>query len=96
MFGWLKKDPQPSEPSPPPSEIELSRENIHLWPAYQKLLDDGKVVFDRKGKLRYKHGAPVGRMILVRINKDGTPIYKESATEWFDPGSQRAREFVWP
>jgi hypothetical protein len=35
-------------------------------------------------------------MILARINKDGTPIYKESAKEWFDPDSQRAREFVWP
>jgi hypothetical protein len=46
--------------------------------------------------LTYKHGAPVGRMILVRIGKDGTPIYKESAAEWFDPESQKAREFVWP
>ena len=90
MFGWFKKDPQP------PSEVELCRENLHHWPAYQKLLDDGKVVFDRKGKLRYKHGAPVGRMILVRTNKDGTPIYQESAAEWFDPDSQMARAFVWP
>jgi hypothetical protein len=74
----------------------LSRENIHLWPAYQRLLDEGKVVFDRKGRLRYKHGAPVGRMILVKIQKDGTPVYKESAEEWFDPDSQAARDFVWP
>jgi hypothetical protein len=96
MFGWFRKAPQPSEPSQPPSEIELSRDNIHLWPTYQRLLDEGKVVFDREGKLRYQHGAPVGRMILVRLNKDGTPIYKESAREWFDPDSQRAREFVWP
>jgi hypothetical protein len=96
MFGWFKKDPRPTDPSQPPSEVELNRENIHLWPAYQKLLDDGKVVFDRKGKLRYRHGAPVGAMVLVKTRKDGTPIYKESAMEWFDPESQRARDFVWP
>jgi hypothetical protein len=96
MFGWFRSDARPTEPSQPPREIELSRESIHLWPAYQRLLDEGKVVFDRQGKLRYKHGAPVGRLILVRINKDGTPIYKESASEWFDPDSQRASEFVWP
>jgi hypothetical protein len=95
MFGWFRKDPKREERQLP-SEIELNRENIHLWPAYQKLLDEGVVVFDRIGTLRYKHGAPVGRMILVRINKDGTPVYKESAKEWFDPDSQRAREFVWP
>jgi hypothetical protein len=35
-------------------------------------------------------------MILVRIAKDGTPVYKESAEEWFDPESPRAHEFVWP
>jgi hypothetical protein len=96
MFGWFNKAPQRMEPSHPPHEIELTRENIQLWPAYQKLLDEGTVLFDRNGKLRYKHGAPVGRMILLKINKDGTPIYNESAMEWFDPDSQRAREFVWP
>ena len=83
-------------PTQPLNEIELSRENLHLWPAYQKLLDDGKIMFDRKGQLRYKHGAPVGRMILVKIKKDGTPVYKESAAGWFDPESQVARDFVWP
>jgi hypothetical protein len=38
----------------------------------------------------------VGKLILVRINKDGTRKYKESAAEWFDPGSERAKSFVWP
>ena len=40
--------------------------------------------------------APVGRMMLVRIKKDGTPMYKESAQGWFDPESQVARDFIWP
>jgi hypothetical protein len=80
----------------PSKEIELSRDNLHLWPAFQKLYDDGKIMFDKKGRLRYPHGAPVGKLILVKIKKDGTPIYKESASEWFDRESQTAREFVWP
>lgn len=80
----------------PAHVIELTRENLHDWPAYQKLLDEGKIAFDAKGRLRYKHGAPVGRMILVKIKKDGTPVYKESADGWFDPESQVARDFVWP
>jgi hypothetical protein len=82
--------------SQPPEAIELTTENLHLWPAYQKLFADGKLEFDRKGRLRYPHGAPVGTLLLIRINKDGTPIYKESAAEWFDPESKKAREFVWP
>jgi len=84
------------EPSQPPREVQLSRENLPNWPAYQKPLDEGKIRFDGEGRLRYKHGAPVGRIILIKIKKDGTPVYKESAEEWFDPESQTAREFVWP
>jgi hypothetical protein len=79
-----------------PREVVLTVSNVAEWPAFQKLLDDGKVVADKRGRLRYPHGAPVGKMILVRIDKDGTPRYKESADEWFDRDSQRAREFVWP
>jgi hypothetical protein len=41
-------------------------------------------------------GAPVGRLILVRLADDGSPIYKETADEWFDPGSQKALQFRWP
>jgi hypothetical protein len=48
MFGWFRKASQPSEPSQPPSEIELSRENIHLWPAYERLLDEGKLVLTER------------------------------------------------
>jgi hypothetical protein len=77
-------------------EIVLTLANVAAWPAFQALLDQGKVVADCTGRLRYLHGAPVGKLILVRIRKDGTPIYKESAAEWFDPDSERARSFVWP
>jgi hypothetical protein len=82
--------------SDPPMYVVLNRDNLHLWPSFQKLYEDGKIVFDVSGRLRYPHGAPVGRLILVKIKKDGSPVYKESAEEWFDPESQRAREFVWP
>ena len=79
----------------PAGEIVLTLSNIHEWPAFKRLLDEGKIVADRKGRLRYPHGAPVGKMILVRIAKDEAPRYKESADEWFHPESMAAREFVW-
>jgi len=79
-----------------PKEIILTAENVGIFPEFKQLFDDGKVVADSTGRLRYKHGAPVGRLILTRLLKDGTPKYAESAAEWFDPHSQRAREFVWP
>jgi len=79
-----------------PQKIRLTKNNISKWPSFQKLLDDGKKVFDAHGILRYTHGAPVGELILTRIKKDGTPIYKESAEEWFDPDSKAAKEFKWP
>jgi len=79
-----------------PKEIILTESNIANWPKFKQLFDDGKIVPDKTGRLRYKHGAPVGRLILVRTLKDGTPRYQETADEWFDPDSQRAREFVWP
>ena len=77
-------------------EIVLTLANVAAWPAFQALLDQGKLVADCTGRLRYPHGAPVGKLILVGINKDGTPKYKESAAEWFDPDSERAKRFVWP
>lgn len=79
-----------------PSEIVISLSNVAQWPQFKRLLDDGKIVADKRGRLRYLHGAPVGRLILARTLKDGTPRYQESTDEWFDPDSQRAREFVWP
>ena len=80
----------------PETEGVLTLANVAAWPRFQEMLDSGKIVADKHGRLRYLHGAPVGKMILVRRGKDGTPIYRESAKEWFDPGSKRAEEFVWP
>ncbi|MEL0457032.1 hypothetical protein WJN01_12400 [Flavobacteriaceae bacterium SZ-1-7] len=59
-------------------------------------MTEGKIRFDNVGRLRYLHGAPVGDLILTRINKDGQPKYKESAKEWFDPESEKANNFKWP
>jgi hypothetical protein len=78
------------------AEIVLTIENVDEWPAFLEMLNDGRVVADGTGRLRYPHGAPVGKMILVRTNKDGSPRYQESAEEWFDPESPRAKSFVWP
>jgi hypothetical protein len=80
----------------PPKEIVLTVASVGSFPKFKQLFDEGKIAADSTGRLRYKHGAPVGRMILMRVLKDGTPKYAESAQEWFDPDSQRAREFVWP
>ena len=66
------------------------------WPSYQKLLEDGKIKFDSEGRLRYLHGAPVGDMLLAKVNEDGKSVYKESAEEWFDPDSPMAEKFRWP
>ena len=78
------------------AEVILTILNVSDWPAFKELLEGGVVRADSTGRLRYAHGAPVGTLILVRVKADGTPVYKESAAEWFDPGSKRAREFVWP
>ena len=80
----------------PTPEIVLTLANVVEWPEFKKLLDEGKIVADKGGRLRYLHGAPVGKMILVRTAKDGTPQYAESADEWFDPDSKKAQEFSWP
>ena len=80
----------------PTTETILTMSNVAEWPKFKRLFDDGKIVADKKGRLRYKHGAPVGRMTLVRTAKDGTPQYAESADEWFDPDSKKAQEFLWP
>jgi len=76
--------------------IRITTENLNNWPNFKKQFDNGDIKFDSKGRLRYKHGAPVGDLILTKIRKDGTAIYKESATEWFDPKSQLAKDFIWP
>ncbi|ABI81914.1 hypothetical protein Pcar_3295 [Syntrophotalea carbinolica DSM 2380] len=80
----------------PPKRITITRENLSNWSTFQKLYDEGKVLFDNMGTLRYLHGAPVGDMVLVRVNRDGKAVYKESAENWFDPDSPAAEKFVWP
>lgn len=77
-------------------KIKITKDNLHLWGKFEKLFEERKVVFDFDGRLRYSHGAPVGEMILIRTSNDGTPVYKESAEEWFEPESQKAKDFVWP
>jgi len=79
-----------------PDRIAITEENLADWPAFQRAFDEGRVRFDGMGRLRYLHGAPVGEMILARVRKDGTPIYKESAEQWFDPDSEAAHKFQWP
>ena len=80
----------------PIRRLRLTSENINKWPFFYKLLVDGKIRFDSNGRLRYLHGAPVGDLILSRVGKNGTLAYKESTEEWFDPESQKAKEFIWP
>jgi hypothetical protein len=80
----------------PPQRIKITLENLSLWVGIEKLFKEGKIRIDSNGQLRYLHGAPVGEMLLVKINKDGNPIYKESTDEWFDPESQKAKTFIWP
>lgn len=79
-----------------PERVRLTNKNIDNWPNFFKLLNEGKIQFDKKGRLRYLHGAPVGDLVLVRVNKYGTPKYKESAEECFDPESEKAKTFKWP
>ena len=79
-----------------PSSIILTPENIVNWPKWNNLLVERKIKFDVENQLRYLHGAPVGELVLIRVNKDGVPIYKELAEGWFDPDSPRAKEFKWP
>ena len=75
--------------------IRISKDNIKNWPKFEALLNEGKVKFDSNERLRYLHGAPVGDLIQTRTDKNGQPIYQEIAEEWFDPESQKAKEFVW-
>lgn len=81
---------------PYPHEIVLTAANVEQFPAFKKAFDEGRIVADKTGRLRYRHGAPVDRLIFVREAKDGSPVYKESAEEWFDPDSSMAATFKWP
>ena len=80
----------------PSQEVIVTVGNVAGWPKIKTLLDEGKVQPDSSGRLRYRHGAPVGKMILVAVDDDGHPTYRESADEWFDPDSPKAASFTWP
>jgi hypothetical protein len=75
--------------------IRITKENIKAFPKFESLLNAGEIKFDSTGRLRYLHGAPVGDLIQTRTDKNGQPIFQEIAEEWFDPESQKAKEFVW-
>ncbi|GJQ41321.1 MAG: hypothetical protein DAHOPDDO_02611 [Ignavibacteriaceae bacterium] len=75
--------------------IRITKDNIKNFPKFEALLNDEKIKFDSSGRLRYLHGAPVGDLIQTRTDKNGQPIFQEIAEEWFDPESQKAKEFVW-
>jgi hypothetical protein len=76
-------------------KIRITKDNIKNLPKFEALLNNGKVKFDSTGRLRYLHGAPVGDLIHTRTDKKGQPIFQESAEEWFDPESQKAKEYIW-
>ncbi len=76
--------------------IRITKENIGNWPKFEVLLNEGKLQFDSKGRLRYLHGAPVGDLIQTRTDKKGKPIYQETTEEWFDPDSPKANDYIWP
>ncbi len=76
--------------------IRITKKNIKNWQDFEKLLNDNKIKFDTKGRLRYLHGAPVGDLIQIRTDENGNPIFQEITEEWFDPESQKAKEFFWP
>jgi hypothetical protein len=78
----------------PSQSVIVTTENVEAWPKLKKLLNDGKVRADSTGRLRYAHGAPVGAMIPVAVSDSGSPSYRESADEWFDPDSPKAESFV--
>jgi len=77
-------------------KIRITKDNIKSLSKFEALLIDGKIKFDTTGRLRYLHGAPVGDLIQTRTDKKGQPIFQEIAEEWFDPESQKAKDFIWP
>jgi hypothetical protein len=70
---YTKIDPSSNE-NEPAKRIRLTVENINQWPKFEKLLNDNKIEFDNAGRLRYLHGAPVGDLILTKLNKNNKPI----------------------
>ncbi|MBY0067979.1 hypothetical protein [Empedobacter falsenii] len=77
------------------NQIRLTKDNISLFPKYNKLLQNGKIKFDSLGRLRYLHGAPIGDLIQIKIDQSGKSIFQEISDEWFDPESEKAKNFIW-
>ena len=77
------------------NQIRITKDNISLFPKYEKLLHDNKIKFDSLGRLRYLHGAPIGDLIQIKIDQNGKPIFQEISDKWFDPESEKAKKFVW-
>lgn len=95
MMNILKKIFNNKREEKPASVVRITQENINKWPTYLQLYNDGKLRFDKNGRLRYLHGAPVGDLILINTDSSGNPVYKESAEHWFDAGSKNAEMFNW-
>jgi hypothetical protein len=76
--------------------IRITKDIIKNFSKFDALFNDGKIKFDSIGRLRYLHGAPVGDLIHIGRDKEGQPIFQEIAEEWFDPKSQKAKDFIWP
>ncbi len=96
VFDFLRNFFKSNPTDALPDRVRLDIKNLHLFANFQQLFDDGKIRFDSKGRLRYLHGAPVGDLVLTRVNKDGQRIYKESASEWFGSDTGLAKDFIWP
>lgn len=94
-MNFIKNISKTKTMADPEVRIRLTSKNISQWPKFETLLRDNKIKIDKTGRFRYLHGAPVGDLILTKITKNGKPIYKESADEWFDPDSQVAKDFKW-
>ena len=77
------------------NQIRITKDNISLFPKYEKLLHDNKIKFDSLGRLRYLHGAPIGDLIQIKIDQNGKRIFQEISDEWFDPESEKAKNFIW-
>jgi len=77
------------------NQIRITKDNISLFPKYEKLLHDNKIKFDSLGRLRYLHGAPIGDLIQIKIDQNRKPIFQEISDEWFDPESEKAKNFIW-
>ncbi|HAR74415.1 MAG TPA: hypothetical protein DCR77_13565 [Flavobacteriaceae bacterium] len=59
------------------NQIRITKDNISLFPKYEKLLHDNKIKFDSLGRLRYLHGAPIGDLIQIKIDQNRNQFFKK-------------------